>query len=29
VIRISPTPMYNRYRDVYRFIDEVEAWAGV
>ncbi len=29
VIRISPTPMYNRYRDVYRFIEEVETWAGV
>jgi kynureninase len=29
VIRISPTPMYNRYRDVYRFVDEVETWAGI
>ncbi len=29
VIRISPTPLYNRYSDVYRFVDEVEAWAGV
>ncbi|WP_305804885.1 kynureninase [Stenotrophomonas sp. YIM B06876] len=29
VIRISPTPMYNRYRDVYRFVEEVETWAGV
>ncbi len=29
VIRISPVPMYNRYRDVYRFIEEVETWAGV
>ncbi|HBN53292.1 MAG TPA: kynureninase [Stenotrophomonas sp.] len=28
VIRISPTPMYNRYRDVLRFVEEVEAWAG-
>jgi len=28
VIRISPTPMYNRYRDVVRFVEEVEAWAG-
>ena len=29
VIRISPTPLYNRYSDVYRFVDEVETWAGV
>lgn len=29
VIRISPTPMYNRYRDVLRFVEEVEAWAGI
>lgn len=29
VIRISPTPMYNRYRDVYHFVEEVETWAGV
>lgn len=29
VIRISPTPMYNRYSDIYRFVDEVETWAGV
>ena len=28
VIRISPTPMYNRYRDVLHFVEEVEAWAG-
>ncbi|WP_433851822.1 kynureninase [Stenotrophomonas nitritireducens] len=28
VIRISPTPLYNRYRDVLRFVEEVEAWAG-
>ena len=28
VIRISPTPMYNRYRDVLRFVEEVEAWAS-
>ena len=29
VIRISPAPMYNRYMDVYRFIEEVETWRGV
>ena len=29
VIRISPTPMYNRYRDVLRFVEEVEHWRGV
>jgi kynureninase len=29
VIRISPIPLYNRYMDVYRFVEEVEAWAGV
>ncbi len=28
VIRISPTPMYNRYRDVLRFVEEVERWAN-
>ncbi|WP_449466977.1 kynureninase [Stenotrophomonas humi] len=27
VIRISPTPMYNRYQDIHRFVDEVENWA--
>ena len=27
VIRIAPTPLYNRYGDVLRFVDEVEAWA--
>jgi kynureninase len=27
--RRARTPMYNRYRDVYRFIEEVETWAGV
>ncbi|MCL7713966.1 kynureninase [Stenotrophomonas mori] len=27
VIRIAPTPMYNRYQDVQRFVDEVERWA--
>jgi kynureninase len=26
VIRISPAPLYNRYTDVLRFIDEVTAW---
>ena len=29
VIRISPTPLYNRYMDVYRFVEEVETWRGV
>ncbi|MGB3393117.1 MAG: kynureninase [Stenotrophomonas sp.] len=29
VIRISPTPMYNRHHDVLRFVTEVEAWAGL
>lgn len=28
VIRISPAPLYNRFMDVYRFIEEVEAWKG-
>lgn len=28
VIRISPTPLYNRFVDVLRFVEEVEAWAG-
>ena len=28
VIRISPTPMYNRYGDVLRFVEEVAAWAN-
>ena len=27
VIRISPTPMYNRYQDIHRFVEEVENWA--
>jgi kynureninase len=26
VIRISPTPLYNRYMDVYRLVRAVEAW---
>lgn len=29
VIRISPTPLYNRYQDLHHFVDEVEAWAGL
>jgi kynureninase len=29
VIRISPTPLYNRFMDVYRFVEEVETWRGV
>ena len=29
VIRISPTPMYNRHDDILRFVAEVEAWAGL
>jgi kynureninase len=29
VIRISPAPLYNRYMDVYRFVEEVETWRGV
>lgn len=28
VIRISPTPLYNRFIDIYRFVDEVETWRG-
>ena len=28
VIRISPAPLYNRFTDIARFVDEVEAWAG-
>ena len=26
VIRISPTPLYNRFTDVLRFVQAVEAW---
>jgi len=26
VIRISPTPLYNRYADVHGFVQAVEAW---
>lgn len=29
VIRISPTPLYNRYQDVYRFVEEAETWKGI
>jgi len=29
VIRISPTPLYNRYMDVYRLVEEIEAWRGI
>lgn len=29
VIRISPAPLYNRFMDVYRFVEEVETWRGV
>jgi kynureninase len=29
VIRISPVPLYTRYRDVYRFVEEAETWAGI
>ena len=28
VIRISPAPLYNRYMDVHRFVEEVETWRG-
>ena len=28
VIRISPTPLYNRYADVYGFVRAVEGWRG-
>ncbi len=27
VIRISPTPMYNRFQDIHRFTEEVQRWA--
>ena len=26
VIRISPTPLYNRYQDVFGFVQAVEQW---
>ncbi|KAF1687777.1 kynureninase [Pseudoxanthomonas broegbernensis] len=29
VIRIAPVPLYNRYSDVLRFVEEVEHWRGV
>ena len=28
VIRISPAPLYNRYSDVHRFVEDVETWRG-
>ena len=28
VIRISPAPLYNRYMDLLRFVEEVETWRG-
>ncbi len=28
VIRISPAPLYNKFMDVYRFVEEVESWRG-
>ncbi|WDS36754.1 kynureninase [Pseudoxanthomonas sp.] len=29
VIRISPVPLYNSFKDIYRFVEEVETWRGV
>ncbi|SEL03192.1 Kynureninase [Pseudoxanthomonas sp. GM95] len=29
VIRISPVPLYNSFKDIYRFVEEVEMWRGV
>ncbi|MDG2524744.1 kynureninase [Stenotrophomonas sp. HITSZ_GD] len=29
VIRIAPTPLYNRYADLHHFVEEVEHWAGL
>jgi kynureninase len=29
VIRISPAPLYNKFMDAYRFVEEVESWRGV
>lgn len=29
VIRIAPTPLYNRYADLHHFIEEVERWAAL
>ncbi|AZR31431.1 kynureninase [Xanthomonas vasicola] len=28
VIRIAPVPLYNRFRDLHTFVDQVEAWAA-
>ncbi len=28
VIRISPVPLYNSFKDIYRFVEEVEMWRG-
>ncbi|MCD7096828.1 kynureninase [Stenotrophomonas sp. MMGLT7] len=28
VIRIAPVPMYNRFAELHRFVEETEAWAG-
>lgn len=29
VIRVAPVPMYTRFVDLHRLVDEVEAWAGL
>lgn len=29
VIRIAPTPLYNRFRDLHHLVEEVENWAGI
>jgi len=29
VIRIAPTPLYNRFADLHHFVEEVEHWAGL
>ncbi|HEY0334327.1 MAG TPA: kynureninase [Stenotrophomonas sp.] len=29
VIRIAPTPLYNRFSDLHHLVEEVEHWAGV
>lgn len=28
VIRIAPVPLYNRFAELHRFVEETEAWAG-